>query len=159
MTAYLDNNILVDLEKSIITKNDLLKNVDPEIKIFFYSFLHLFEADEITGTKTEREDRLQSRFKIITGITENNYMHYDLDEHIMSKEIYDPEPIFRNLEKTDTKYIVKDIANSISIEERTATKEAFAVNPVHLNNFTPKEVIFELAKKSKCLRVYQFLKL
>lgn len=152
MKAYLDNNILIDIEEGNLTKEDLVKKVQPEIKTFFYSFLHLFEADEITGTKTEREDRLQSRFKVITEITENNYLHYDLENHTMHEENYEPEPLFRNVEKTDTKYIVKNIANSISKEERATVKEAFAVNPIHLNNFTPEEVLSELNKKKEMFK-------
>lgn len=41
MTAYLDNNIIVNIEDNYITKNELLNNIDNRIVDIYYSAAHL----------------------------------------------------------------------------------------------------------------------
>tara|TARA_B100001146_G_C16118794_1_gene407030 strand:+ start:899 stop:1093 length:195 start_codon:yes stop_codon:yes gene_type:complete len=57
MTAYLDNNIIVDIEKNVLLISDLNKLTERDISKFYYSMSHIFEANEITAsTKSELED-------------------------------------------------------------------------------------------------------
>ena len=79
MTAYLDNNILIDIEENSLSINDLLKNIDKNIKTIFYSASHLQEANEIKGDSIEIiNQRLSKRFDTISKITKNNYLYLDL---------------------------------------------------------------------------------
>lgn len=59
-TAYLDNNIFVDIEQNSLSTIDLLKNIDQNITDFFYSASHLQEANEITAeTNSELKKSLK----------------------------------------------------------------------------------------------------
>ena len=85
MNVYLDNNIIIDIEQEIYTRNELLVKIgEPQAKIF-YSAVHLAEADEMKGI--DKEQKLAKRCQTITDITSNNYLHLDANSHTAYKHL------------------------------------------------------------------------
>ena len=64
MTAYLDNNVIVDIENGDISISDLNKLTEKNITKFYYSMSHIFEANEITASSNkELNERLSAGLK------------------------------------------------------------------------------------------------
>lgn len=160
MTAYIDSNILIDLEQNKICKQQLQENFGNEIKTYFYSFAHLFEAHEISGSEEEKAERLSRRFKIITDLTSNNYLSYDNEKHAFDLLVEQPEPIFNNipLVKANIDY-VRSLVNEVTTEQKAAAQKLFAIPAVELNNFTPEQVIEQIENRSQLLGGQTFIEI
>jgi hypothetical protein len=140
------------LEQNKISKQQLEENFGNEVETFFYSLAHLFEAYEMSGSEEEKSERLAKRFKIITDLTNNNYLSYDVDEDFFDIVIEEPEPIFNNIPKVqpDIDY-ARRIVNEVTVEQRLAAQKLFGIPSVEFNNFSPEQVIEEIEKKSYML--------
>ncbi|MFI0426599.1 MAG: hypothetical protein ACH34V_06550 [Flavobacterium sp.] len=148
MTAYLDNNILIELEQKKITKEELIRNINPNITKFFFSSAHLFEADEITGLPSEKRERLQRRFDIITELTENNYLYNELPTNVVLKRIQKPEIVYNTITSSSTtKPAMKSMVNPVSNEQKEIFRNGLKLNPIQINNYSPEEVIAQINEK------------
>ena len=96
-TAYLDNNIIIEIEQGHIKLKDLLKLIDNDIETIYYSAAHLQEAHEITGNYIEKQSRLKDRFRAIASITKNNYLFHELPSNIIHKKIELPDIVYRTI--------------------------------------------------------------
>lgn len=148
MTAYIDSNILIDLEQNIISKEQLDKNFGNQIESYFYSFAHLFEVHEISGSEEEKAERLRERFKIITDLTINSYLSYNIEKYEFDLLVREPEPIFNNipLAKANIDY-VRGLVNEVTIEQKAAAQRLFGIPSVELNNFTPEQIIEQIENR------------
>nr|WP_315139989.1 hypothetical protein [uncultured Flavobacterium sp.] len=148
MTAYIDSNILIDLEQNTLSKEQLDKKFGNKIESYFYSFGHLFEAHEISGSEQEKTERLAKRFKTITDLTINSYLSYDIEKHEFDLLIKAPEPIFNNipLAKANIDY-VRGLVNEVTIEQKSAAQKLFGIPSVELNNFTPEQIIEQIENR------------
>jgi hypothetical protein len=141
MKAYIDSNIIIELEDNTISKNQLNENFENKIDFFYYSFPHLFEAYEISGTDEQKSERLDKRFESITNLTENNYILYNTENHKFETQVSSPESIYKNIpDVNDNIEEAKQLANKLSIEQKKSVKKLFGIDSIELNNFTPEQV-------------------
>ena len=98
MTAYIDNNIIVDIECGNYTLSDVIRNIDSSISTFMYSASHLHEANEITAnTLTQLSNRLSTRFKTISAITNNNYLYLEIPSNLVYRLVEEPSTVFKTI--------------------------------------------------------------
>jgi hypothetical protein len=152
MKAYIDSNILIDLEQNNISKKKLEENFENKVDTFVYSHAHLFEAYEMSGSKEEISERLTNRFKIITDLTFNNYLSYDVEANTFELLIEEPEPIFNNIPKAQASIdYARRIVNEVTFEQRQAVQKLFDIPSVEFNNFSPEKVIEAIEKRNDLL--------
>jgi len=146
MTAYLDNNIIVDIEKETLLISDLNKLTEKRISKFYYSMSHIFEANEITASSNrELNERLSKRFKIITQITKNNYLERVLPSNRVVKAKYTPFHIYQSInEVLFARNSMKQMVNNTSEEQKKQFREQLNIDPLRINNYSPKEVIEQI---------------
>jgi hypothetical protein len=158
MIAYLDNNVLVDLEDGNMTLNTLLQNVDKDITAFYYSAAHLQEAHEMSGNSFEKQERLQRRFQTLSEITNNNYIYMEYPSNIVRKIIEKPAIVYQTI--NDVKGgqdQMKRMVNSVDQTKREIVRQQLNVDPMLINNYSPSEVISHLSEKRDVLGGYSFL--
>lgn len=159
MTAYLDNNILIDIEKGLFSTEDLLKNINTNLNEFFYSASHLQEANEITA-ETEKDliERLNTRFKIISLVTKNNYLFQDRHENKIVKLKEKPNVVFKTINDVPSaQNAMKQFMSVITEEQKELFREQLNIDIRKINNYSPKEVINHINSKSDLLGGFSFL--
>lgn len=150
MTAYIDNNIVIDIEQKQYTKEDLRNAIDLNINKFFYSFPHIFEADEISGTPNEKQVRLKTRFETITKLTENNYLYNELPSNVVHKQTQIPENVYRTITiNSATKTDIKNMINSVSQEQREIFRNSLGIDAKEINNYSAEEVISQINERKE----------
>lgn len=158
-TAYLDTNIIVDIEDNHISKNDLCTNVDRDITEFFYSSAHLQEATEMTAeTEKELKNQLEKRFATISSITDDNYLYTELPSHkvIVLKE--KPSVVYDTINFSS--FGVSAMKGFMSIISETQKKEfrnQINIDTKRINNYNPSEIIEHINSKSDLMGGYSFL--
>lgn len=158
MNAYLDNNIIIDIEQNNITTETLIKDIDININKFFYSSAHLQEAHEITGSTEEIKSRLEQRFQTITQITNNNYLFHELKSKIVYKQVERPSVVYQTI--TDVEFgqnMMKLMVNSISEEQKNVFRNQLGIDITKLNNYNPAEVIEQINEKKEAFGGFSFL--
>tara|TARA_R110000850_G_scaffold254614_1_gene380194 strand:- start:80408 stop:81244 length:837 start_codon:yes stop_codon:yes gene_type:complete len=158
-TAYIDNNIVVDIEQEYLSRENLLKNVDTGITDFFYSSAHLQEANEMTAkTEEELNIRLKKRFTAISSITYDNYIETKLDSHDVYLIKKKPSEIY---EKIDFSLIgvsaMKGFMSIISEIQKQHFRSQIGIDPKRINNYNPKEIIDHINSKSDLMGGYSFI--
>jgi hypothetical protein len=152
MTAYLDNNIIVDIEQNNLTKEGLLKNIGSNIETFYYSAAHLQEAHEISGTQAEKNLRLMKRFETISNITDNNYLYHELDTNIVHKQIELPKIVYETITQISwSQNAIKAMLNNITEDHKDVFRAQLNINPKEINNYTPEQVIEQVSKEKQHL--------
>ena len=146
MTAYLDNNIIVDIEKGTLSISDLNKLTERDITKFYYSMSHIFEANEITASSNkELNERLSNRFEIITKITDNNYLERILPSNNVVKTKYEPFHIYQSINEVSfARNSMKQMVNNTSENDKREFREQLNIDPLRINNYSPKEVIKQI---------------
>lgn len=158
MIAYLDTNIIVDIEQENISVENLIANIDPKINTFFFSAAHLHEAREITGKNDEIAFRLEKRFKTISVITENNYLHHELKTKIVHKIKETPENVYRTITEVPfAQGSMKSMVNVIGEEQRKVFRNALNLDITKLNNYSPREVVEQVNEKKAAFGGFSFL--
>lgn len=148
MKVYLDNNILIYLEKGMLSINELEEILGHPIDKVFYSFSHIQEAREITGKYVEEShERLKLRFETIELYTNNNYIDTTVQGDFF-QDIVPPKIIYEGLnEFSSVSSLMKIMVNFISEEERNAFRLLVGVNPKVMNNYSPTEVIEQISNE------------
>ncbi|MGJ8738782.1 hypothetical protein [Zobellia laminariae] len=152
-TAYLDNNIFIDIEQNSLSTEDLRNNVNMDLNEFFYSDFHLMEANEMTGkTKAELKNLLKKRFTTISLITNNNYVEQESPSNKVFKSKVVPSELFKNITSVlDTNEKIKHVINSVSEQQKADFRNRYKIDPMRMNNFSAQEVIEHVNTKSKSL--------
>ena len=150
ITAYLDNNIFVDIEQNSLSTIDLLKNIDQNITDFFYSASHLQEANEITAeTNSELKKRLEKRFRTISSVTNDNYLFQELKTNKVHKLKEIPSVVFNTINDVSfAKNMMKGMINTVSEAQKAEFRKQLNIDPIQINNYSPKEVIEQINSKS-----------
>jgi hypothetical protein len=159
MTAYLDNNIFIYLEKGLFSVADLLENVNPDITDFFYSASHLQEAKEMTGKDNlELSVRLKTRFKTISEVTRNNYLFQELATRKVHKLVEKPSVVFETINEVSfAQNAMKHMMNLFTEEQKKELRKQLNIDPSVMNNYSPKEVVEQINQKSDLLGGYSFI--
>jgi len=159
MTAYLDNNIFIDIESESYSLSDLLSKIDNEISKIFYSASHLQEANEITGSNSiERINRLNRRFETITKITNNNYLFHELPSNKVYELIEEPSVVFDTINDVPfAQNAMKGMISIVSEEQKESFRNQLDIDLRKINNYSPSEVIQQVNMKSDLLGGYSFL--
>lgn len=158
MNAYLDNNIIIDIEQNNITTEILINNVDASINEFFYSHAHLQEANEIKGSTEEIKSRLEQRFKIITEITNNNYLFHELDSKIVYKQVEKPSVVYQTIKDVEfAQDMMKGMVNNISEEQKDVFRNQLGIDVKRLNNYNPAEVVEQINERKEAFGGFSLL--
>lgn len=158
MTAYLDNNIIVDLEQEKISKDLLIQSTDDRIKKFYYSAAHLQEAHEFSGSISERADKLKIRFETISEVTKDNYLFLELPSNTIRRLIESPKVVYDTI--TDVEFgqqAMKDMVNNVSEEQRELFRNQLGINPKEINNYSPERVIEQINEKKSSFGGYSLV--
>ena len=158
-TAYLDNNIFVDIEQNSLSINNLLQNIDQNITDFFYSSAHLHEANEITAeTNSALKNRLENRFKTISIVTKNNYLFQELKTNKVHKLKEIPQVVFNTINDIPfAKNMMKGFMNIVSETQKTEFRKQLNIDPIRINNYSPEEVIEQINSKSDLMGGFSLL--
>jgi hypothetical protein len=149
MTAYLDNNIIVNIEDNYITKNELLNNIDNRIVDIYYSAAHLQEAHEIKGIdENEIKDRLNKRIETIQNITSNNYLFHQLPSNKVLKLKENPLTVYKTItEISFGQNAMKSMMNIVDEEQKELFRNQLNIDRLQINNYSAKDVVEHLNKK------------
>ena len=149
-TAYLDNNILVDIEQNSLSIKNLLENVNQNLSDFFYSASHLQEANEMTAeTKDELNNRLIKRFQTISSVTNNNYLFQELPSNKVHKLKEEPSVVYNTINDVPfARNMIKGMMSTVSEEQKAEFRKQLNIDPIRINNYSPKEVIEQINSKS-----------
>lgn len=157
-TAYLDNNIIIDIEQGITSIENLISNIDSEIKQFFYSASHLQEAHEMKGTPTEKKERLEKRFQTISQITNNNYLFHELKTQIVHKQIEKPMVVYQTItEVSFGQTAMKSMVNSADEAQKAIFRNQLNLDITKLNNYSPEEVVKQINEKKDAFGGYSLI--
>ena len=161
MIAYLDNNILVDIERGDLSISDLNKLTERDIKKFYYSMTHIFEANEITASsKMELNERLSKRFSVITKITKNNYLERVLPSNKVIRTKYKPFHIYQSINQVSSaRNSMKQMVNNTSEEDKQKFRKQLNIDPLRINNYSPKEVIAKIDSNKVAMGGYSLIEL
>lgn len=148
-SAYLDNNIFIDIEQNFLSVNNLLENIDNNLTDFFYSASHLQEAKEMTAeTNEELNNRLLKRFQTITSVTNNNYIFQELPSNYIYKFKEKPYVVFNTINEVPwVSNMMKGMMSLVSEKQKMEFRKQLNINPIRINNYTPKEVIKQINSK------------
>ncbi|WP_282021201.1 hypothetical protein [Tenacibaculum aiptasiae] len=159
MSAYLDNNILIEIEenKSSIEKIKSQLNIDFEIS--FYSQAHIYEAIEMkTGNKELDSENLSRRFTEISSVTNNMYLMFEIKNNRVYKKKIEPKFIFDTIgEAGNSLSMIKSFVNLIENEKKVEFRKENNLDPKRINNLKPYEVIMHLEKKTDVFQGESFM--
>jgi hypothetical protein len=158
-TAYLDNNIFVEIEQGYLSTENLRNNIDKNLTEFYYSSAHLQEANEITAdTITVLNERLNKRFETISSITNNKYISQELPSNKVYTKNENPKTVFETIKDVPSaQSAIKTMLNSISEATKNEFRERMNINLILMNNYTPKEVIEQINTRSAALGGLSFV--
>lgn len=142
MIAYLDNNVLVDIEQGKKTVEEVINNVDKSIHSIFYSAAHLEEAEEMNNTDSEtKNQRIQRRLETIESVTSNNYIYQNLQNEI-SFLIERPKVVLETLrEVSGTDKLIKSFISLYTPKNKNQFRDLLGIDIKRINNYTPNEVV------------------
>jgi plasmid maintenance system killer protein len=136
-TAYLDNNLFVDIEQNSLSVKNLLENIDQNLTDFFYSASHLQEANEMTAeTNDELNKRLINRFQTITSVTNNNYLFQELPSNKVHKLKEKPNVVYNTINDVPfAKNMMKGMISTVSEEQKAEFRKQLKIDPKRMNNY------------------------
>ncbi len=156
MTAYLDNNIIIDIEEGKLSLEDISKITNTNE--YYYSATHLQEANEITGDN--KNIMLSKRFNTLSSITKNNYLYIELNTNKVIKFKELPETVFQTINEVSfAQNLIKGLANMISEEQKKSIRQQLGISAMELNNYTPAEVIQHINKDSNVFNGHSMVSL
>jgi rRNA-processing protein FCF1 len=157
-SAYLDNNIIVDIEKGNISLTSIIENINDDISTIYYSSAHLHEANEITGTNEEIQSRLKTRFETLESVTNLNYLYHELPSNKVLKQNQKPTVVYSTINDVSfAQNAMKAMINLIQEEQKELIRIEMGLNPIEINNYKTNEVIEQLNKKLLSLGNYSFV--
>lgn len=149
---YLDNNILVSIENGELSLMDIYSLFPGMRFIIYFSSAHIFELENITGNKTQAKDYLLNRrFEYIRAIYNNNYLYVDPTSHKIYNIIEDPLQAYNTIccIPPGIQYM-KQMCNIVPKASKKHARKSLNLDPKHINNISPDEVIDyfdEISKK------------
>lgn len=149
MNAYLDTNIIIDIENCTTTLTEIIKTIDPNISEIFYSAAHVQEAKEILGETDEiKMMRIQKRLQCIHSLTNSNYLYHNLQDNKVYQLVENPINVWETINDVPwANSIMKQFINLIPQEQRTLIRNVLGIDSRELNNYRPEEVVLFLDKK------------
>lgn len=130
MEVYLDNNIIIDIEKGNLKLPDVY-NID-----YPYSYVHIEELLESGNRLFERKE---IRLSMLASMSKNKYMYQDNQQIcFVNKSPYEVYGLFNPL-VMQIKKVIKDLSNNFNIDEELKTKLEIDKNII--NNLTASEFI------------------
>ncbi|WP_237275198.1 hypothetical protein [Tenacibaculum ovolyticum] len=159
MSAYLDNNILIEIEENKYSIEKIKNQLNIEFEISFYSQAHIYEAIEMK-TSNEQLDfkNLSRRFDEISSITNNMYLMFDIKNNRVCKKKIEPKLIFDTI--SDAGYVlsmIKSFVNLIENEKKVEFRKENNLDSKRINNLKPYEVIMHLEKKTNIFQGESFM--
>lgn len=147
MIAYLDNNLIVDIEQGKKNLKQIIENVDPSIDKVYFSSAHINEMIEITGsTETEKQERINLRLKTIEEITKNSYIHENMENQVFFMN-ESPQSVLETIQEVPATEIMKAFTSIIEEEKKQEFRDMLGIDPKRINNYSPSEVISQLNTK------------
>tara|TARA_B100000508_G_scaffold132802_1_gene122092 strand:+ start:50590 stop:51345 length:756 start_codon:yes stop_codon:yes gene_type:complete len=148
MKAYLDNNVIIDIEKGLKSLDKIIEKINGDINEVYYSSAHIQELEEIKGETPEiKEKRTIKRLNTIGQTTKNRYLYEDMNNQVYY-QIESPRSVMETLQEVPgTNEIMKDLMSLISREQKHQTRELLGIESKKLNNYAPSEVVGHLSKK------------
>ncbi len=149
MTVYLDNNIIVSIEKGDYTF-DQIKALLPDSETrFFYSSAHIFEIEHFQGNSIiSKQDLLSQRFDTIRKIFKNNYLYLDLNGNKITHLIEDPQEVYDTITLVPFGIeAMKGFMNLLSKKQKEEVRQHLGIEIQKINNYSPTEVIEHLNAK------------
>ena len=130
MKVYLDNNIIIDIEKG------KLKLPVDYIVEYPYSYVHIEELLESGNRLSELKE---VRFSTLASMSKNKYMFQENQQIcFVDKSPYEVYGLFNPL-VMQVKKLIKDLSNNFNIDEELKTKLEIDKNII--NNLTVSELI------------------
>ncbi len=150
MSAYLDNNILIEIEKNKCSIEKIKNQLDIDFEICFYSQAHIYEAIEMKTSNEELDSlNLSRRFTEISSITNNMYLMFEIKNNRVYKKKIEPKIIFDTIEKTgNVLNVIKSFSNLIEDKKKDKFRKENNFDPKRINNLKPYEVVMHLEKKT-----------
>lgn len=159
ISAYLDNNVIVDIEQGNTTLAQVIENIDPKIEAVYFSSAHIQELEEITGsTDNEKLERINRRLSTIEIIAQNNYLYSTLDNEVFFK-LESPRTVLETIREVPADGFIKVFMSIVSEAQKQQFRDALGVNPKLINNYKPDEVIDQLNVKLVMLGNMSFTEL
>jgi len=159
-TAYLDNNVIIEIEQGNISTDTLINNIDKQISRIYYSAAHLQEAHEIRGTPIEIKERLNKRFQTISQITNDNYLFHELKTQIVHKQTEKPQTVYQTI--TDVSFAqdsMKNMVNNVDESQRSTFRSQLNIDITRLNNYSPEEVVKQINEKKELFDGFSLIEL
>lgn len=149
MDIYLDNNIIVSIEKEGFQLKDIKLPESSKKSKFFYSSAHIFEAVNFKGSASiTREELLAQRFKTIREIFQSKYLYINRQNDIITLIIEDPKTAFDTITEFPVGIqAMNQFVNLIPKEKKTEIRQELGIESAKLNNYAPSEVIGHLNTK------------
>lgn len=149
---YLDNNIFISIqEKRNGFDSVVVTKLITSLHRFFYSSAHIQEANRIIEDPDKIESNIPvQRFKIISLITENNYLYDDLDSRniIHIKEL--PENVYETIHLIKQgQPLINSLLGFIDDEQKQEFRKQNTLNPEKLNNYSATEIVKVVEKVIK----------
>ena len=148
MKAYLDNNIIVDIEEGIKSLDKVIECVNPAIKSIFFSSAHIGEAEELTDkSEKTKSERISHRMKLIGEITGHNYIYQNMENEVFF-QIRTPESVLEtNRDTPSSSEIMKGLVSIMSEDQKQQFRKMLGVDPKQINNYSPNNVLEQLNLK------------
>lgn len=157
-SAYLDNNIIVDIEEGNISLDEIKNNIDNEITSVYYSAAHLHEANEINGGIENLENFLNRRFETIEKVTNLNYLYHELPSNKVLKLNRKPSIVFSTINEVSfAQNAMKSMTNLFPEELKMNMRTEMGLNPVEINNYEISEVVSQLSQRLESMGNYSFI--
>lgn len=159
--AYLDNNVIIDIEQNKLSISELSKNIGIEITEVCYSAAHIHELNEISAKDdTEFNNRLNQRFQTISEITKNKYLFHDLPSNDVYLQIELPEIVYKTINQVSfARDSMKSMMNIVTEEQKEIFRNYLGINMMEINNYKPNEVVEQINRKLTVLQGLSFLDL
>ncbi|MFC2141058.1 hypothetical protein ACFLQP_02045 [Acidobacteriota bacterium] len=142
---YLDQNVIIDLEKSYLKQFEqiLLQSRENGEILIPFSSTHIYETNNITGKN--RKKFIQDRLSYISRFTGNLYLNHSQDVREFRLKIVKPEIVYRGITEPPTvQPIMHDLLNVLPHKYFSAFRDALTISVNELNNFSPPNVIEQI---------------
>jgi hypothetical protein len=142
---YLDQNVIIDLEKGHLKQFEkiLLQLRENGDILIPFSSTHIYETNNISGDN--REQFIQDRLSYISKLTGDLYIDYNQYDREFRLEIVKPENVYqRTIELPIVQPIIHNLLNLLSHEDFLTFRDALTISVSELNNFKPPNIIDQI---------------
>jgi len=152
--AYLDNNILIQLENGNYKIEDLERLLNCKHTYFPYSQSHAFEWIDIKDKPPhKKEEFLKRTFGTVREVCRNFYVYQDYQTGKTQAIHRDPEDAYRDVSDSALGLTaIRFFANMLTHEQVEQIRAQFGFDTKVINNIPPAEIIDHLNTK---LRVWE----